>query len=155
MAISKRVDENIERALRVLLEQYPEASVKSALNRISRESAKKELTIIVNFGMHALPEDILKGETFFFSEGNVDLSAEGVKNTVELLSRRAVRFLRGKIWNKVYLVPSGHPLLVAMATLIVYRVTRLSPNILYYVDGEYREVELDVRADVVGDNTLK
>lgn len=147
--------EDVDKTLRELLESYPPSVIKSSLNRIFRQSHNNELTVVVNFGMHALPEEILRGDVFFFSEGNVDISSDGVKETVELLSKRAVKYLRRKTWNKVNLIPSGHPLLVAMATLIVYRVTRISPTVVFYVDGDYRDVELNVRADAVRSNTLK
>lgn len=147
--------EDVDKVLRDLLESYPPSVIKSSLNRISRQSHNNELTVVVNFGMHALPEEILRGDVFFFSEGNVDISSDGVKETVELLSKRAVKYLRRKTWNKVNVIPSGHPLLVAMATLIVYRVTRISPTVVFYVDGDYRDVELNVRMDAVKNNTLK
>ncbi|RGP40940.1 hypothetical protein BPTFM16_01235 [Altererythrobacter insulae] len=146
---------DLEREIARLLENYSISDVRQSVNKFVHSQRKRELTVVVNFGMHALPEDLLKGDTFFFSEGNVDLDAENVDETISLLTKRATRFLRGKVWTDVYLIPSGHPLLVVLATLIVYRVTRVNPTIVYYMNGEYFEAKLDVRRDAVGVNTLR
>ncbi|WP_146173259.1 hypothetical protein [Sphingomonas faeni] len=141
---------DLETAMAELCLTYSKRQVEAALSRVTEEELSGELTFVVNAGMHALPVDILKGETFYFSEGNVDLSQENVKETVKELSKKAVKFLRSRVWTKIYIIPSGHPLLVTLATLVVYRVTRVNPIILYYVDGAYREVAIDVRHDVFG-----
>jgi len=138
-----------------LLAQYGESEIKSAMSKIVRSRGPRELTIVVNFGMHALPEEVLRGDTFFFSEGNVDLTPEGVSSTILALSKRALRFLRGKIWERVYIIPSGHPLLVSMCTLICYRVTRINPTVVYYLDGQYIDAKLDIRGTTLKDNRLE
>lgn len=147
-------DIELERSLEELVNRFGEQAVVRAVNQKSKKNKSRELTIVVNFGMHALPEEILCGDVFFFSEGNLDLSPKNVKDTILNLSSRALKFLRGKIWGKVYLVPSGHPLLVSVATLVAYRVTRINPTIVYYMDGRYNDAEFDIRMDLVKDNRL-
>lgn len=144
----------LEKKIESLIKEFSIKEVRSAVSKRTALEAKRELTVVVNFGMHALPENILRGDTFYFSEGNVDLDEQNIHETISDLTKRATRFLRGKIWSEVYLVPSGHPLLVVLATLIVYRVTRVNPTILYYMNGEYFEAKLDVRKDAVGVNSL-
>lgn len=145
----------LDAKLSELIEKYSIKNVRDAVNKQLHIQTRRELTVVVNFGMHALPENVIRGDAFYFSEGNVDLSEDNVDKTISQLTKRATKFLRGKIWSEVYLIPSGHPLLVVLATLIVYRVTRVNPTILYYVNGEYFEVKLDVRKDAVGVNSLR
>lgn len=145
------LDHEIDRLLAV----YSESDLKNSISRIARRKSPRELTVVVNFGMHALPEYVLRGDTFFFSEGNVDLSSENISGTIQSLSRRALRFLRGKVWEKVYIIPSGHPVLVSMCTLICYRVTRINPTIVYYLDGVYIDAKLDLRGSALRDNSLR
>ena len=89
------MDKKLEQHIIYLLETYPESVLRSAINKYSK--SERELTVVVNFGMHSLPEDVLRGETFFFSEGNVDLTQEGVGDTISTLTKRALKFLRGKL----------------------------------------------------------
>lgn len=146
--------DDIQRIIDDLVSKYSESDIKKALNKSKKKSGDRSLTVVVNFGMHSLPEDILRGDVLFFSEGNVDLSADGIHTTFETLSRRAVKYLRTKVWEKIYLIPSGHPALVVLATMVTYRVTRLDPTIVYYVDGHYNDVKLDIRAETVKKNSL-
>ena len=147
------IDE-VQRIVDSLLESHSESEIKRALSASRKRKGARSLTVIVNFGMHALPEDILRGDVFFFSEGNVDLSAENVQSTMTGLSKRALKYLRSKIWENIYIVPSGHPALVVLATLVVYRVTRINPTVVYYLDGKYNDVKFDVRSEVIKGNTL-
>jgi len=149
------MDRILQKKMSALIEKYSVEDIRLALTSIEEAKDERVLTVVVNIGMHSLPEKILRGDVFFFSEGNVELGPESVTDTIKLLTKRALRFLRGKIWNKVYVIPSGHPLLVSMATLIIYRVTRVNPTIVYYVNGEYLEANLDVRLEAVKTNALK
>jgi hypothetical protein len=146
--------DDIQHIIDDLVAKYPESEIKRALNRSRKRHGERALTVVVNFGMHSLPEDILRGDVLFFSEGNVDLSSDGIYATFEALSKRAVKYLRSKIWEKVYLIPSGHPALVVLATMVTYRVTRLDPTIVYYMDGNYNDVKLDIRAETMKKNSL-
>lgn len=145
---------DIEKTISDLLKDYTKRDIQLAIDRVSLRAEERTLTVVVNFGMHALPENVMRGDNFYFSEGNLDLSRNGVNATISDLTKRSVKFLRKKVWNKIYIIPSGHPLLVSLCTLIVYRVTRISPVIVYYVDGEYIDAEVDVRKDAVIKNRL-
>lgn len=146
--------ENIQFVIDNLLEKYSESEIKKALSRSKKKAGEKSLTVVVNFGMHSLPEDILRGDVLFFSEGNLDLSPEGISDTFEGLSKRAVRFLRGKIWQNIYIIPSGHPALVVLATMVTYRVTRVDPTVVYYIDGHYNDIKLNIRSETQKNNSL-
>ena len=137
-----------------LLKDHSRRDIELAIQRAIASDVEKSLTVVVNFGMHALPESIMRGDAFFFSEGNLNLSKEGVGLTITDLTKRAVKHLRKKIWNKIYIIPSGHPLLVSLCTLVIYRVTRISPIIVYYMDGEYIDAPVDIRNDAIIKNRL-
>ncbi|WP_375196353.1 hypothetical protein [Sphingobium sp.] len=145
---------DVQRIVDELLDRYPESDIRKAIAKSAKRRGERVLTVVVNFGMHSLPEEILRGDVLFFSEGNVDLSDEGIHRTMMELSKRAVRFLRSKVWQKIYIVPSGHPALVVLATLVTYRVTRVDPSIVYYLDGKYNDVDFDIRSETVKKNTL-
>ncbi len=144
----------LQAAIDQLINRHSEAEVRKAISRSTKHRLGRSLTIVVNFGMHSLPEEILKGDVFFFSEGNLELSPNKIKDTFRTLTTRAIRFLRGKIWENIYIVPSGHPALVVLCTLVTYRVTRVDPTITYYMDGIYNDVKLDIRSDSLKKNTL-
>ena len=145
---------DVQRIVDELLDRYPESDIRKAIAKSAKRRGERVLTVVVNFGMHSLPEEILRGDVLFFSEGNVDLSEEGIHRTMMELSKRAVRFLRSKVWQKIYIVPSGHPALVVLATLVTYRVTRVDPSIVYYLDGKYNDVDFDIRSETMKKNTL-
>lgn len=145
---------DIDNIVADLLKSYSRSELEKSIKKASLAERRRALTVVVNFGMHALPEDVLRGDVFYFSEGNLDLSKDRVHDTIKDLSFRCVRFLRKKVWNEVYLIPSGHPLLVSLCTLILYRVTRIDPTVVYYLDGEYIDAKVDIRAETVSSNRL-
>lgn len=144
-----------DEVIKNLLQSFSRSDLEKAIKRVSRSESSRPLTVVVNFGMHALPEDVIRGDAFYFSEGNLDLSKSGVDETLRHLTVRAVKFLRKKVWNEIFIVPSGHPLLVSLCTLVVYRVTRIDPTIVYYLDGEYIDAKVNIRGDAVSFNKLR
>lgn len=96
--------------------------------------------------MHGIPPEVLRGDVFAFSEGQVNLSSGSIDIVVDELVSRAHEYLSKANWNKVYIIPSGHPMLVVLATLVVFRSTRIDPTIVAYFGAEnYVDVDTDVR----------
>ena len=122
--------------------------VESALrNLASDESTQNVLTIIANAGVHSVPESFLRGEVYEASRGDWNVSTEEalVLEIKDILLRLAKK-LRSRRWARVYLIPTGHPVLSIQIKAMVYRVLRLNTIDLYYKDGAYFEVNLDPRS---------
>jgi hypothetical protein len=49
------------------------------------------------------------------------------------------------IWRKVYLVPTGHPVVSMQIKTLVYRVLRMNTIDLVYLNGVYYTLDLDQR----------
>jgi hypothetical protein len=138
-------DKGAEADLARIIERNGADFVRDYVRKVER-SKSRELTIIVNLGMHAIPSEILRGDVFAFSEGQVNLSAESIDEIVDELVLRAHSYLSKKNWNKVYIIPSGHPMLVVLATLVAFRATRIDPTIVAYFGVEnYVDVDANVR----------
>lgn len=105
------------------------------------------LTIIANAGVHAIPAVYLRGEVYEASRGDWDTSTEEalVLELKAILSRLAKKLRSGQ-WKRVYLIPTGHPVLSLQIKAMVYRILRLNTIDLYHKAGTYFEVELDQRA---------
>jgi hypothetical protein len=105
------------------------------------------LTIIANAGVHEIPAAYLRGEIYEASRGDWDASTEGAL-LLELngILSRLVSKLRSEQWNRVYLIPTGHPVLSLQIKAMVYRLLRFNTIDLYYKAGTYFEVNLDQRA---------
>lgn len=138
----------LDSVLTELLKDFSAAEIAAKVRTISRTKADRELTIIVNQGMHSIPDDIIRGDRLVFSEGTLDLSENMAESTVAELMRAAHVVLSRRLWNKVYIIPSGHPLLVVAATMICYRTVRIDPIVVSYFEGEYLDVPLHVRRSI-------
>lgn len=66
-----------------------------------------------------------------------------------ILGRLAVKLRSGR-WKRVYLIPTGHPVLSLQIKTMVYRLLRLNTIDLYYKAGTYFEIDLDQRAIALG-----
>ncbi len=139
--------------LRKLLEQAVKSSgsarVAAALSELARKNVpdKGVLTIIANAGVHTIPKPFLRGEVYEASRGDWDVSSEQALVT-ELgnIMLRLISKLRARQWERIYLVPTGHPILSLQIKAMVYRVLRLNTIDLYHKAGTYFEVNLDHRA---------
>ena len=104
------------------------------------------LTLVANAGVHAIPDAFLRGEVYAVSHGDwladtrVDLEAELIA-----ILKRLVHKLRSQRWNRIYLIPTGHPVLTVNVKLLVYRILRLNTIDLYYRSGQYIDVHIDHR----------
>jgi hypothetical protein len=131
-----------------VLQKTSPDQVLEVLNSMLRPSAPDYvLTIISNAGVHEIAKAHLHGEVYEASRGNWDASSESllVSELRGILSE-LVKKLRSKQWKRVYLIPTGHPVLSLQIKAMVYRVLRLNTVDLYYKAGTYFEVDLDQRA---------
>ncbi|MGB9233572.1 MAG: hypothetical protein WCC04_04100 [Terriglobales bacterium] len=139
--------------LRRLLDQAVESSgsqrVAAALEGLASSDASEEraLTIIANAGIHSIPPAFLRGEVYEASRGDWDASSEeALLLELRRILAQLVHKLRSGRWNRVYLIPTGHPILSLQIKAMVYRILRLNTIDLYYKAGSYFEVDLDQRA---------
>ena len=105
------------------------------------------LTIVANVGVHEIPKAYLRGEVYEASRGDWDASTEEalLLELKAILSRLANK-LRSNRWKRVYLIPTGHPVLSLQIKAMVYRLLRFNTIDLYYKAGIYFEINLDQRA---------
>ncbi len=109
------------------------------------------LTIVVNEGVHHMPEEYLFGEVFYASAGNLNFSSEiTVYEEYQNVLSNVARKLKSKPWKHIYIVPFGPSTLSMQIKLLVYRITRIDSIDLFYLgDGEYFTLELDQRNIIV------
>ena len=125
------------------------------LSRFAQEDAEADahvLTIVSNKGVHHLPEDILRGEVFYASEGNLDFSSLDTVSVEfrEILGGLAEK-LKSKKWKRIHIIPFGPCALSMQIKLLVYRITRIeSVDIFYLGEGEYVDLEINQRNVIVG-----
>lgn len=117
-----------------------------ALESLIVDSRTNVLTIIANAGRHNIPQEYLRGDIFLASSGNLDLSSRSsAENAIfEILSNLNRKLLEHS-WSKIYLIPTGHPILSLQIKTTVYRVTRLNTIDLFYLDGKYFDLAIDLR----------
>jgi hypothetical protein len=98
-------------------------------------------------GVHEIPKAYLRGEVYEASRGDWDASTEEalLLELKAILSRLANK-LRSNRWKRVYLIPTGHPVLSLQIKAMVYRLLRFNTIDLYHKAGTYFEINLDQRA---------
>lgn len=141
-------DRDLEALARSAANAVGQARVTEVLAKLAQEKdGGHTLTLVANAGVHTIPNEYLRGEIYEVSRGNwiAQTHDELVEELAGLLSNLA-RHLRLRAWRKVYLIPTGHPVLTANIKLLVYRVLRLNTIDLYYKDGSYLEISIDHRA---------
>ena len=128
-----------------LAERYGEEVVLGEVRALALKNAPAaSCTIVVNQGMHTIPDHLIVGEKFIFYEGSVDLSSEIALHrfTTSHLERLTV-FLKSRKWKKVYLVLSGHVAMCVQVKLAVYRVTHVE-SVDWVFDGAGNYLKLDI-----------
>lgn len=140
---------DLHRLLDKVLKARGAAPVEAALDGLlaSGEPETQVLTIIANAGVHEVPSTYLRGEVYEASRGDWDASTEEALS-IELrrILSRLVKKLRSRRWDRIYLIPTGHPILSLQIKAMVYRILRFNTIDLYYKAGTYFEVDLDQRA---------
>jgi hypothetical protein len=136
----------------VIAEQGSE-KVELALNSVIQDSRMNVLTIIANQGDHSIPARYLRGEIFVASKGNLDFtSGLIIKRQFMQILKKLREKLQEKSWNRIYLIPTGHPTLSIQLKLSVYRIVRINTTDIFYYGGRYYDLDIDIRKI---DNDLK
>lgn len=135
----------LDEVLKTTDSQHVEAALENLLTLSVPEPAV--LTIVANAGIHEIPAGYLRGEVYEASRGDWDVSSEESLRLelTAILSRLAGKLRSGR-WKRVYLIPTGHPVLSLQIKAMVYRLLRLNTIDLYHKAGIYFEVSLDQRA---------
>lgn len=139
----------IHRLLDEALKTRGAEQVVAALERLVTPGTPEPgvLTIVANTGIHEIPPEYLRGEIYEASHGNWDASTEeALLLELNRILSRLVSKLRSGHWNRVYLIPTGHPILSLQIKALVYRLLRFNTVDLYHNAGTYFEVDIDQRA---------
>lgn len=123
--------------------------VAEALQGLLKPSAAEStvLTIIANAGVHEIPKTYLRGEVYKASQGDWDASTEeSLRGELRAILARLADKLRSRQWQRVYLIPTGHPVLSVQIKAMVYRLLRINTIDLYHKAGTYFEIDIDQRA---------
>ncbi len=122
----------MESLIKEYIDTFGVDNLKIFLEKSLKERKSKNLTIIANAGKHHIPNEVIYGEKYIFSEGSFDLAAckgnadvskvikEELKNNIKALSKK----LKSEKWEEIYLILVGHSILSAHIKHLVYRVTR-------------------------------
>ncbi|WP_163783782.1 hypothetical protein [Myxococcus vastator] len=135
--------------LRLLVNRNGAEWITRELNRIDTSAGDRShtLTIISNVGIHPLPSEILQGEVFLASEGNLDFSSMNViaSQYADILTRLSQK-LKSQEWTNIYILPFGHCTLSMQIKLLVYRVTRIEAKEIFHLGGgKYDILAIDQR----------
>jgi len=139
---------DLHRLLDDVLKSRESEKVLAALENLLKDDASeaKVLTIVANAGVHRIPEAYLRGEVYEASRGDWDASTEeALLLELKAILSRLVDKLRSGRWKRIYLIPTGHPILSLQIKAMVYRLLRYNTIDLYYKAGIYIEVNLDQR----------
>lgn len=125
------------------------SAVAEALQGLLKPSGPEStvLTIIANAGVHEIPRTYLRGEVYRASQGDWDASSEeALRGELNAILARLANKLRSRRWQRVYLIPTGHPVLSVQIKAMVYRLLRINTIDLYHKAGTYFEIDIDQRA---------
>jgi hypothetical protein len=115
----------------------------------ARDGDDAALVIVCNRGVHAIDESRLPaGKVFYASSGSLPMdNAEALGLAVEAALLDAARVLKERDWRKVYIVPSGLPVLAIALASLVHQVKAYPPITLQYdrESGAYWEMAFEVR----------
>lgn len=142
----------IDKLINELVELQGEVAVENLIkNSIQSNNKEGVLTILANKGVHHVPSSIVRGELFVASEGSLDFSCkESVLNEYEKILRALAMKLKESAWKEIYLIPFGHSTLSMQIKLLVYRVTHIETQDVFYTkDGKYYDLCVDLRSIIV------
>ena len=139
-----------KKSIEEFIKQRGEDALVEVLSTIlNRQADEYTMTIVCNRGVHAIPESMVRGEEFTLSEGrSIDTSSrEKMYDSVSEILVPLARTLKEKNWRRIYMIPSGHPLLYAHAKLMVFQITRIETTDCVYVgDGQYVDLYVSHRS---------
>jgi len=140
---------DLAKLLELLIEQEGVVNARKSLASLIQDNEKPALTIIANLGSHRIPERYLRGEVYVASEGSFDFSTRSkVISQFQDILRGVHKKLMERTWGRIFLIPTGHVTLSLQIKMLVYRVTRRSTIDVFYSDGKFFDIEIDLRKKV-------
>ncbi len=150
---SEIMPKNLTNLLTEYIQKFGQDSLEKMLTDKLLDNEENNLTIIANSGKHHIPEKIIKGEKYIFSEGYfeiqdlkdnddiIEVIKEELKENITKLSDK----LRSKTWDKIYLILMGHSINCSHIKHLVYRITRKETlDICYFPEHGYIEIDLNL-----------
>ena len=119
--------------------------------RSMRPSENDVLTIISNLGTHPVPQEMVRGETFVASTGQLDFSTiDQVRNQYEEILGKVASKLKERNWTAVYILPFGHITLSMQIKLLVQKVLSIETiDIFHLGSGKYDFLKISQRPLIV------
>ena len=151
------LSESFNKILEDAVDVYGEEAVKTLLiNSLSNlKNENSVLTIVVNAGIHPLPENLLRGDVFIASHGNLDFSSKlSIESEFRNILKNVSVKLQSNNWNLVYIVPFGPAVLSMLIKNLVYKVLYInSIDVIHAGSGVHFDIEIEPREMAIEANT--
>jgi len=112
-----------------------------------KDSAKKEekfLTIVCNQGVHPIPFEQLKGEVMIATEGSLPTDEEGLGACIKATIKKVAQKIHELKPQKVYLVPSGLPVLLSQLQVLCMQMISKPAVILQWDRDNNKYFEINI-----------
>jgi hypothetical protein len=154
-----KTDPDVAAALDAAMTAVGKGKVLQILSAVtaSQSGETETLTIVVNEGVHHLPEEYKRGEVFVASRGSLNFSSvESLHEEFRRVVRATARKLKSQAWSRVYIVPFGPTALSMQIKLLVYWVCGFQSIEVMHVPGEPRvDVSIDLRKLILESDTAQ
>lgn len=153
MKIRKSDFSELSKALDQLVGKYGSENVlRKALSYQQEEVSDSILTIVCNLGPHPLPHEIVRGELFIASEGNLDFSSHiEVEKSITNVLEGVIKKVSSKQWTSIYLVPFGHVTLAMQIKALCHRILGIETIDWFYLSTVgYFPLKLSTRELIMG-----
>lgn len=142
----KRKRQSLDSLIQSAVTEVGKRRALAAIESLIDDSRGDVLTVVANQGTHKIPDRYLRGEIFVASQGNLDFSsAREIKRQFQDILGALRDKLKERAWRKVYLIPTGHPALSIQIKLGIYRISRITTSDVFYYNGQYFDIDIDIR----------
>lgn len=107
-------------------------------NLIQKKSPEIILTIVCNEGVHPIPFDRLPGEIYIATKGSLPMQQDELRNAVRDTVKAAAQKIHEVKPQKVYLVPSGLPVVLSQLQALCMQMLS-KPAVILQWDREANE----------------
>lgn len=143
----------MNRELQTLIDKYGINEIREYIDGVGEQ--KHDLTIVSNAGLHRISENILNGEVFEFTTGNIAMcNQEEMKDDLREPIARLVNKLNQRAYKNIYLVPTGPAVLALLIKNIVYTISRINTIDLVYTSGQYFYFDYNYRMENQSNNSV-
>lgn len=127
----------LQLAVEKLIREHGKEEVLSAAESVELHDAKsQQLTILCNKGMHPVPTEIVRGELFVASEGNLNFSTpKDVESEIESILSRTAQKIRSRAWQEIYIIPHGHVVISMQIKFLCYRILGVETIDWFYLSS--------------------